>query len=219
LTEALAKRGAEVWAVEVDRGLAHSLRERFADVTRVHILEQDALAIEVGAIFGGGRPFSVVANLPYNVGTAIVRRLLESEPRPSRLVVMLQKEVALAIVASPGHMSLVSVGVQVFATGRRLFDVAPGAFFPPPKVMSTVIRLDARSEPFVPAEERPHFFEVVRGGFSAPRKQLRNSLANGLGVDAQETTAALDKAGIDPTMRPQELSIEQWLALSRRLRG
>jgi 16S rRNA (adenine1518-N6/adenine1519-N6)-dimethyltransferase len=121
------------------------------------------------------------------------------------------------MVAPAGEMSLVSLGVQVYASGRKLFDVAPGAFRPPPKVTSSVIRLDTREEPLVPMEERQRFFEVARAGFSAPRKQLRNALANGLRIGFDRSEAAIRAAGIDPALRPQKLSVADWLRLSRAL--
>ncbi len=219
LTAALAAAGMKVTAVEVDRGLAGALRERFAGAPNVRVIEMDALAFDAAAHYGDGGRFALVANLPYNVGTAIVRRLLESEPRPWRAVVMLQKEVAQAMAAAPGALSLVGIGVQVFATARKLFDVAPGAFLPPPKVTSTVIRLEARPVPLVPAAERGRFFEVARAGFSAPRKQLHNALANGLRIGADAAEEAVRRAGLDPTLRPQRLGVEDWLKLSRSVDG
>lgn len=215
LTAELASRGANVLAVELDQGLCAWLRQRFAGAGNVTILEADALRLDVRGLVGLGEKYVAVGNLPYNVGTAIVRHLLESEPRPERLVVMLQKEVAEAMLARPGGMSLLSAGMQVYATGRRLFDVAAGSFVPPPKVKSSVVRLEVRPGPLVPDAERERFFEVVRAGFSAPRKQLRNSLANGLGIGVRESEEAIRQANLDPARRPQELSIEEWLRLAR----
>jgi 16S rRNA (adenine1518-N6/adenine1519-N6)-dimethyltransferase len=218
LTAILAERGHTVTAVEIDRDLAAALTSRFAAAENIRIVEADALDLDTRSLFDR-RAFSVVANLPYNAGTAIVRRLLEREPRPRRLVVLLQKEVALAMAAGPGAMSLVSIGVQVYAVARKLFDVQPGAFFPAPRVMSSVVRLDVLEEPRVPPAEIAGFFAVARAGFSAPRKQLRNSLANALGISPQLAGAALVRAGLGPAVRPSELSIDQWLQLSRSLRA
>lgn len=217
LTAELASRAGRLFAVELDEGLCEWLRKRFAAVAKVVIVAQDALTLDPGSLVGFENEYVVVGNLPYNAGTAIVRYLLESEPRPRRLVVMLQKEVAESMLAGPGEMGLVGVGVQVYAVGRRLFEVAPGAFFPPPKVRSLVIELRALEEPLVPVGERPRFFQVVRAGFSTPRKQLRNSLVNGLGLSRQESEDAIRSAGLDPTARAQELSIDDWLRLERAL--
>lgn len=105
--------------------------------------------------------------------------------------------------------------MQVYAAGRRLFDVAAGAFHPPPKVRSSVIRLDVLPEPLVPRTEIPRFFEVARAGFSAPRKQLRNSLAQGLGLSPDVARAAIVAVGLDPGLRPGALSVDDWLRLKR----
>jgi 16S rRNA (adenine1518-N6/adenine1519-N6)-dimethyltransferase len=214
LTAELATRAARVFAIEIDRSLCRRLRERFAATPNVIVVEQDALDLDASALTGGVE-YVVVGNLPYNAGTAIVRRLLEAPLPPRRLVVMLQKEVALSMLAPPGDMGLLAVSVQVYATGRRLFDVPAGAFHPPPKVTSSVVRLELRPRPLVPASERASFFRVVRGGFSAPRKQLRNALANGLDLEPAAGEAVLRRAGIDPRARPGSLSLQDWLRLAR----
>jgi 16S rRNA (adenine1518-N6/adenine1519-N6)-dimethyltransferase len=128
---------------------------------------------------------------------------------------MLQKEVADAVTGGPGDWSQAGIGVQVYAEGRRLFDVLPAAFRPPPKVMSSVIRLDLRAEPLVPAAEREAFFDTVHAGFRSPRKQLRNSLASGLSIVEDDAKALIVGAGLDPSVRPAMLSIGDWLRLTR----
>jgi 16S rRNA (adenine1518-N6/adenine1519-N6)-dimethyltransferase len=133
------------------------------------------------------------------------------------MVVMLQKEVALSMLAPKAQTGLLAISVQVYATGRRLFDIPPGAFYPPPKVVSSLLRLERRPQPLVPPGEREAFFRVVRAGFSSPRKQVRNALANGLQVPAARVEAALRAAGIDPAARPSTITIEQWLRLTREL--
>jgi 16S rRNA (adenine1518-N6/adenine1519-N6)-dimethyltransferase len=195
-------------------------RREFRETGDVTVLEGDVLASTPAQLLGAAglgaeTPYVVVANLPYNIGAAVLRHFLESERPPRWLVVMLQREVAQAIVAQPGALGLLGVSVQVYAQARRLFNVPARAFYPPPKVTSSVIRLDVRPEPLVAMAERERFFTVVRAGFSAPRKQLRNSLANGLQRPAAEIAEALDVAGLDGSRRPQELGIEEWLRLSR----
>ena len=128
---------------------------------------------------------------------------------------MLQREVAQSICASPGSMSLLSLAVQVYAQPQALFDVAPGSFEPPPRVVSTLMRLDTREKPLVEAAERRAFFEVARAGFVTPRKQLRNGLATGLRLPPARAQELLGLAGIDPALRPGDLAIAQWLTLSR----
>jgi 16S rRNA (adenine1518-N6/adenine1519-N6)-dimethyltransferase len=215
LTEKLLATGARVFAPEIDPEMVRLLGDKFPDTETLKVTESNALAIDPAELLGETRSYSVVGNLPYNSGLAIVRHFLEAEQPPSKLVVMLQKEVADNVVAAPGELSQAGIGVQVFAEAKRLFNVPPRAFYPPPKVTSTVIRLDVRAEPLVLAEEQPRFFEIVRAGFSAPRKQIRNSLAQGLKITSSEVEGALGKAGISPSLRPQDLSIDDWLRLTR----
>jgi 16S rRNA (adenine1518-N6/adenine1519-N6)-dimethyltransferase len=216
LTQRLVNAAGRVIAVELDAKLADRLRDQ-GNVTVVHA---DALKVEpAGLLETAGipidTPYVLVGNLPYNVGTAIVRHFLESSHPPVRLIVMLQREVAESMTAPAGQMGLLGVSVQVYARARKLFNVPPRAFYPPPRVTSSVVRLDVREQPLVPRDEVERFFRVVRAGFSAPRKQLRNTLAQGLKAPPADVATALEAAAIDPTLRPQQLAIEDWLRLSR----
>ena len=223
LTERLAAAAGRVIAVELDRRLAERLQARFAG-TNVTIVQGDVLALRPEALLAAAglapeAPYCVVANLPYNIGAAALRHFLEADHPPRFLVVMLQREVAAAIAAAPGKLSLLAVSVQVYGQPRRLFNVAAKAFYPPPKVTSSVLRLDVRLQPLVPAAERDRFFAVLRAGFSAPRKQLRNALAQGLRRPPAAVEGAIEAAGVRPTLRPQELGIDDWLRLARALGG
>ncbi len=215
LTERLKDAAGRVVAVEVDPELCDYLRTKFAAAENVRVVEQDILNVDPAALASGA--YGVVGNLPYNIGAAVLRHFLEADRPPRWLVVMLQKEVAEAVAAGAGAMSVVGVAVQVYAEARVLFSVAPDAFYPPPRVRSAVIRLDVRSEPQVPGALRERFFSIVRGGFSAPRKHVRNSLAQGLGLRPAEAERALLEAGIDPSLRPERLAIQDWLRLTRAL--
>jgi 16S rRNA (adenine1518-N6/adenine1519-N6)-dimethyltransferase len=219
LTERLVAVAGRVIAVELDRELASRLRERFANEPSVTVIERDILGQSpVALLEGAGLPpemrYVVIGNLPYNIGAAVLRHFLEAQQLPSRLIVMLQREVAAAIVAAPGDLGLLGVSVQVYARPRRLFNVPARAFYPPPKVVSSVLSLEVLDEPLVPPTERDHFFAVVRAGFSAPRKQLRNSLAQGLRRSASEVVCNIEGAGIDPSVRPEDLSVDDWLRLA-----
>jgi 16S rRNA (adenine1518-N6/adenine1519-N6)-dimethyltransferase len=217
LTAVLATRGARVVAVEVDRDLIAALHDRFRETPQVAIIEADALEHPPEALLPRGRaesPYIVVANLPYNVASPILRRCLEAARPPERLVVMVQREVAEAIVARPGKMSLLSIATQVYADTRMVMHVPPGAFHPPPKVQSAVVRLDVLPRPRVDVP-LDAFFRIVRAGFGNPRKQLRNSLSFGLHVKQSVVDAAMEAAGIDVTLRPQVLSIDDWAAITR----
>jgi 16S rRNA (adenine1518-N6/adenine1519-N6)-dimethyltransferase len=217
LTDELARRAARVVAVEVDRDLVPSLRERFAAAPQVAIVEADVLASTPGELLragGASPPYIVVANLPYNIAAPVLRQFLEAEVQPRRLVVMVQLEVAEAIVARPGAMSLIGVATQVYGDASMVMKVAPGSFSPPPNVHSAVVRIDVLPKPRVevPLEA---FFRIVRAGFGNPRKQLRNSLSFGLHVKQNVVDELMRRAGVDVTLRPQVLSIDDWAAITR----
>ncbi|WP_051914035.1 16S rRNA (adenine(1518)-N(6)/adenine(1519)-N(6))-dimethyltransferase RsmA [Thermorudis peleae] len=216
LTAALVERGAQVIAIELDADLAQYLTEHFAGQP-VTIVHADALTVDYAALTGG-QPYVVVANLPYNVATAILERLLTGQHPPERLVVMVQREVAERLAARPPQMSLLSVLAQTFTEPRIVFRIGPGAFVPPPKVESAVVTLDRRAEPLVPQAEQSDFFRVVQAGFQQRRKQLVNALAHGLGLPKPAVHAALQAAAIAPTRRAETLTIAEWLTLSRTLR-
>ncbi len=217
LTAVLAERGACVVAVEVDRDLVPLLRARFAEASGVAIIEADVLDESPGELLaraGANAPYAVVANLPYNIAAPVLRRLLEADVRPRRLVVMVQLEVAEAIVARPGTMGLLSVATQVYGETKMIMKVAPGAFSPPPKVHSAVVRIDVAPAPRVDVPIDP-FFRVVRAGFGNPRKQLRNSLSFGLHVKQEVIDGVMAAAGIDVVRRPQTLALDEWAAITR----
>jgi 16S rRNA (adenine1518-N6/adenine1519-N6)-dimethyltransferase len=217
LTAVLAERARRIVAVEVDRDLIAGLRERFASRPNVAIVERDVLdatpseLLEAG---GASAPYVVVANLPYNIAAPVLRLFLERDVQPERLVVMVQREVAEAIVATPGRMSLLSVATQVYGEASMVMRVAAGAFYPPPKVESAVVRIDVAPSPRVDAP-LDAFFRIVRAGFGNPRKQLRNSLSFGLHVKQEVIDAVMRRAGIDVTLRPQVLSLDEWAVLTR----
>jgi 16S rRNA (adenine1518-N6/adenine1519-N6)-dimethyltransferase len=216
LTERLIEVAGRVIAVEVDAKLATRLQETLVPAhPNLEVVRRDVLSTSPRELLGGAAgEYAVAGNLPYNIGAAVLRHFLEAENQPRWLVVMLQREVADAICAQPGDLGLLGVSVQVYAEPRRLLTVPARAFYPPPSVTSAVIRLDVRERPLVPIEEREHFFAVVRAGFSTPRKQLANSLANGLNMPVVEARAAIEAAELDATLRPQALSIEDWRRLA-----
>jgi 16S rRNA (adenine1518-N6/adenine1519-N6)-dimethyltransferase len=219
LTERLVETAGRLIAVEIDAKLAQRLREQLVAKTNVTIVERDVLAVAPEALLAEAgiaedAAYSVVGNLPYNAGAAILRHFLEADNPPRSIVAMLQREVADSIAGRPGRMSLVGVSVQVYARVRKLFNVPPRAFYPPPRVTSSVIRLEALDQPLIAPAQREAFFRVVRAGFSAPRKQLRNTLAQGLGVPAAQVSAMIEASGLEPTLRPQDVPLEGWLRLA-----
>jgi 16S rRNA (adenine1518-N6/adenine1519-N6)-dimethyltransferase len=216
LTGGLLDAGAEVTSVELDRGLAAFLRERFAaDLAsgRLRLIEGDALDEDLARLVPP--PYDVVANLPYHVTSPILHRLLGETPRPERLVLMVQREVAERIAAPPGGMSYLSVFVQYHAKVRVAFDVPPEAFEPEPAVRSAVIVV----EPY-PADDRlaspdaeDALWRLVQAAFRERRKMLHNVLSRQLPVEPARVDTALAAAGIAPDRRPQTLAVGEWLEL------
>ena len=222
LTELLAQRASRLIAVEVDAELTAGLRERFRGRDNVSVVEADVLSISPEEVLtrGGGRlPYVVAGNLPYFIGSAILRHFLTVRAQPRWLLVTLQAEVARNIAAGPGKMSYLSVEMQYYAQPRLLFEIPAAAFRPPPKVRSAVLRLDTRQGTAVEVDDREAFFRLVQAGFAAPRKQLRNALSIGLERGAAEVEALLDVAGVEPIRRAQTLTLEEWRALYRAYRG
>ncbi len=222
LSERLARRASRLIAVEIDAGLAGELRLRFQGQDNVSVIEADVLSLAPEEILvrGGGRlPYVVVGNLPFYVGSAVVRHFLTARAQPRWLLVTLQAEVARNMAAGPGGMSFLGVETQLYAEPRVLFQIPPRAFRPPPKVTSAVLRLDVRDGTAVEVDDREAFMQAVRAGFAAPRKRLRNALAIGLGCEPGEAEAILAVAGIDPARRAQTLTLEEWMALYRAQQG
>ena len=216
LTRHLAGRVGRLILVEVDAGLAALLRDRYDGDGSVEVMEADARRLDPAQIAGlAPREYKAVGNLPYYAATPIIRAFLESACPPRLMVAMVQREVAREIAAAPGGMGLLSIAVQLYALPRKVCDVPPRAFAPPPKVHSSVVRLDVLDRPPIDLDSTEGFFTMVRAGFSAPRKQLRNSLANGLRALATEVEGLLGEAGIDGTRRPATLSIPEWGRLYR----
>ena len=208
LTRHLALRASRVLAVEVDNELSCSLASKLRDTDNVSVICQDALTLDPAPHFAGD--YKVVANLPYYVATPLIRKYLTVRPRPTAMVVMVQKEVADTIAARPGKMGLLSVIVQMHGAAKVLFSVPPKAFRPRPKVTSAVIRIDPYSEPLVPVGDPDAFIEFVAAGFRAPRKQIRNSLSLGLGCLTHEVDSLLEAARVNPMQRPATLDLSQW---------
>ena len=216
LTAGLLEAGAAVTAVELDRGLAALLRERFSaeiDAGRLRLIEGDALDQELSRLVEP--PFAVVANLPYHITSPMLHRLLGETPRPERLVLMVQKEVAERIAAPPGQMSYLSVFVQYHARVRVAFNVPAGAFEPEPAVESAVIVV----EPYPGDDRLPDaaaedaLWRLVQAGFRERRKMLHNVLSRQLPVEPARVEAALEAAGIASDRRPQTVAVGEWLAL------
>ncbi|MBA2719396.1 MAG: ribosomal RNA small subunit methyltransferase A [Chloroflexi bacterium] len=216
LTAGLLEAGAEVTAVELDRGLAAFLRDRFVDELdggRLRLIDGDALDLDLTTVVPP--PYDVVANLPYHITSPILHRLLGETPRAERLVLMVQREVAERIAAPPGGMSYLSVFVQYHAKVRIASAVPPEAFEPEPAVRSAVIVV----EPYAADDRLPSpdaedaLWRLVQASFRERRKMLHNVLSRQLPVEPDQVSAALAAAGIAPDRRPQTVAVGEWLAL------
>lgn len=219
LTRVLAAHAGRVVAVELDAALAAKLKAELADTPNVTIVRGDILTrapvewMKEGrtrAGRGASPHFKVVANLPYYITSAILRHLLQAPQKPSVVVVMVQREVAQRMLAQPPAMNLLAVSVQFFAQVRLVRTIAPGAFYPRPKVESALVRIDVRDKPLLDLEDTEQFFRLVHAGFGERRKQLRNSIAHGLGLRPQAAEHLLARGQIDPVRRAETLSLDEW---------
>jgi 16S rRNA (adenine1518-N6/adenine1519-N6)-dimethyltransferase len=224
LTALIAAQAGRVVAVELDERLISVLRRRFSAQAHVLVLHGDILEMDIGEVMrtgvgdvqdssldaDAGTRFKVVANLPYYITGAVIRKLLELEDPPGLSVLTVQREVAERIVADPPHMSLLAVSVQFYCFGEIVDRIPASAFRPSPRVESATVRLLQRADPMFPGLQVEDFFKVTRAGFCQPRKQLRNSLALGMRVSPNVATAWLQAAGISPQRRAETLTLEDW---------
>ena len=210
LTQGLAQSGADVTAIELDRRLLAVLDTTLASYDNVRIIHGDVLKLDVPSIMNH-KPFKVVANLPYYITTPIIMSLLESKLPIERLVVMVQKEVALRMVAKPGtkDYGALSVAVQYYTEPDIVLDVPPKSFLPAPAVTSSVIRCVLRDKPPVDVIDEKLFFRVVKAGFAQRRKTFSNTMkTTGLSKDRIEELLA--KANIDGQRRGETFTLQEF---------
>jgi 16S rRNA (adenine1518-N6/adenine1519-N6)-dimethyltransferase len=217
LTVALAEAvtpGGEIIALELDRHLLPVLGEVVDGLPQVRIAQGDALTVDYDALLGDARAWSMVSNLPYNVATPLMARLLDEVPRLETLSVMVQKEVAERLAAPPGTRACgaISVKVAYHATATIVGVVPPTVFVPRPKVDSAIVRFERRPAPSVEVPSPEGLFALARAGFSQRRKTLRQALRPLLGARVEEVLTAADIAGI---RRAETLTLEEWAALAR----
>jgi len=218
LTDILRERmpGGRLIAIEYDRALAAVLRERYAGDVHVQVVEADVLATDLGAL--AGDDFLLVGNVPYYITTPILFQALQ-RPRPRRAVYLVQREVADRLTAAAGskEYGALSVNVQAVAKAERVFRVAPGSFNPPPKVESAVVRVTPRPDAVVQAMEEAGFRGMVQAAFGFRRKQMRRVVRELQPMSAASSEELVRSAGIDPDVRPETLTPEQFAALYRQL--
>lgn len=211
LTSALLDAGARVIAVEADRDLIQPLKDKFGD--RLDLICGDALRFNpsdylLSAFGGQATSYKLIANLPYNVASEILEKFFKEQSSPSRMVVMVQKEVGERILAKPGDMSVLSVAAQIYNDARRIVEVPPSAFNPRPKVDSLVVRLDRNLK----CDEPEKVIALAKAGFSSRRKQLHKNFNDKGILPSQAVKKWLAGRGLSETARAQELSVDDWIA-------
>jgi 16S rRNA (adenine1518-N6/adenine1519-N6)-dimethyltransferase len=222
MTAELARRAGWVIAIELDNRLADILQKTMPR-DNVVILNEDILGTDPGALLKGRAPhfppgltsYKVVANLPYYITSPVLRHFLEAPVKPETMVVMVQKEVAKTITAGAGQRSVLSIAVQFYGKPSIIKVVPAASFYPPPEVDSAVVKIEVYRRPPVDVDDVEGFFKLVRAGFTAARKQVINSLMQGLGLSRPEVTGLLEKAAIDPRRRAETFTLEEWADLWR----
>jgi 16S rRNA (adenine1518-N6/adenine1519-N6)-dimethyltransferase len=219
LTRYLAVSAKEVIAVELDENLIPPLQAVLSPYPNVRVIHGDILKLSPQDLIEENN-YLVVANIPYYITSAVIRHLLaqsskrESESKPRRIVLTIQKEVAQRICAKPGDMSLLALSVQVYGSPRIAAHIPAEAFFPAPKVDSAILVVDIYPSPLIKEELLDSFFKLVKAGFSQKRKTLRNSLSSGLRISPASAAELLTRVNIDPQRRAETLSIQEWERLA-----
>lgn len=221
LTKELAKRAKKVVAIEIDSELVPVLRENLAEYNNVTIINQDVLKTDLHAVIAehfAGMSVAAAGNLPYYITSPIIMLLLEQRLPVEFIVAMVQKEAAVRFCAPEGsrESGAVTLAIRYYSEPRMLFDVLPGSFYPPPNVTSSVIKMDVRESLARPADEA-RMFAIIKAAFSQRRKTAANSIAAGLALDKAAVTAALQAAGLDPAIRPERMTLQDFAALSGRI--
>ena len=214
LTAQLAKSAEQVVAVELDERFIPVLEENLAEYQNIRIIQGDILSLNPQDLVQENN-YLVVANIPYYITSRIIRNLLESELKPTRIILTIQYEVAQRICAKSGKMSLLSLSVLIYGEPSLEMRIPAGAFFPLPKVDSAVVLVNLYPEPLLDEKMRGKFFEIIKAGFLHKRKTLRNSLSKGLAWTPSEVEKLLLESGIDPQRRAETLSMDEWFELIR----
>lgn len=216
LTQLLAQSVKEVIAIELDKRLIPALRAVLQNSQNVRIIEADVLKLDIEELVNRSA-YSVVANIPYYLTSGLIRKLLEVPKRAERIVLTIQREVAERILAPPGKYGLLTLSVRMYGDAHIAGYIPASAFYPEPKVESAILSIQLQTSPRVRDELIPIVFKLAKAGFGQKRKQLRNSLSSGLGMNTEVVEDMLLNVGIDPKRRPQELILEEWTALAEKI--
>jgi len=221
MTSMIAERAKKVVALEIDPKLVNVLNEELKEISNIEIIHTDVLRYDFSSPLGGSGKIKVIGNIPYNISSQILFRLIEFRDHISSATLMFQKEVADRITASPGtkEYGILSVIIPMYAVLSTIMTVPSSCFHPKPKVDSTVLKMDIREEPLYPLDNYDIFLKTVKAAFSKRRKTLANNLkdmnvARSKGVDV---SALLDEAGIDGQRRGETLTVEEFGRLSNRV--
>ncbi|MBP1538262.1 MAG: 16S rRNA (adenine(1518)-N(6)/adenine(1519)-N(6))-dimethyltransferase RsmA [Ruminococcus sp.] len=223
LTNELAKRADKVAAIEIDKRLIPVLQETLAEYDNVKIINDDVMKVDLAKLIRtefAGLDVAVCANLPYYITSPVIMTLLEQRLPIKTITVMVQKEAGTRLCAKMGtrEMGAVTVAINYFANARVLFNVSRGSFMPPPNVDSCVVQFELRDKTPQGVSDEEFFFKVARGAFSQRRKTLCNSVSSALCIDKSITAAAIEQAGLDPSVRPEKLSMQQLILFSENLK-
>lgn len=217
LTRFLVEKAGRVVAVELDAQLVEILKTELADQLNLVVVHGDILKVPLEDL-QLSQGYLVVANIPYYITSAIIRRLLEAPVKPDRILLTVQREIADRICAQPGEMSLLSLSVQVYGNPKRVFRIPAEAFYPAPKVDSAVLLVELYPQPVIPSAMLNDFFTLIKAGFSQKRKTLRNSLSGGLRLASSQVEEILNSAGVDPQRRAETLSLDEWASVVKQYR-
>lgn len=222
LTKELALRAKKVVSIEIDERLPALLAESLAGFDNVKIISGDVLKTDLPKLIKeefGDMPVAVCANLPYYITSPIIMTLLEQRLPIKHITVMVQKEAAQRITAAPAsrEAGAISLAVSYYAKPKLLFTVSPGSFLPPPKVTSAVIKLEVNETPPVLPKDEKYMFKIIRAAFCQRRKTAVNGISSALGISKAQITAAMQECGINPMARPEQLTLEEFCALSDKL--
>jgi len=211
LTQELAKHASQVVAIEKGAKMVEILSETLTDFKNVQVISEDALKFDPQHSALAGKPYKLIANLPYYITSPVIRKFLETEHGPKLLVLMVQKEVAQRICVAPPDMSILAVSVQYYATPKIISHVSKNCFWPAPKIDSAIIAIEPQNTRT--KEGSGAFFKVVKAGFAQPRKQLAGNLSKNLKKSRAEIEEWLLKNNLNPQQRAETLSIQDWLNL------
>jgi 16S rRNA (adenine1518-N6/adenine1519-N6)-dimethyltransferase len=215
LTRLLAVQAGKVVAVELDNRMLLPLEEVLGGFENVEIVQGDIMKLKPGGL-GLVSGYKVVANIPYYITSALIRHLLESDPRPSSMVVTVQSDVARRMCAIPDDMNLLALSIQVYGTPLMVGNISSVSFYPPPDVDSSIVSIQMFDQPVLPEKELKILFRIAKAGFSQKRKTLRNSLSAGLRLSTVEAGKLLESSGIDPMRRAETLSLPEWKTLTEK---